>query len=124
LIAHHEGGSDIANSPRVIDWDFARNAPLQSVVRFPVFIADISGWRSDGLEAGMAFESDRLYLVQAFQKEESRRGLDSTISTLLAASSERHFFLKSLYTTKPYIESLLPNIVYELNRPWMMLELN
>lgn len=97
----------VPNHYSIIDWDTAQVAPAASAIQHPLFIADIPGWRNDGVPEGMTFEDDRAYLEHAIRKLEDNAG---PIATMLESSRERQFFELSLCNSRinhEYVEQRL-----------------
>lgn len=95
----------------IIDWDTSQIVPAASAIQHPLFIADISGWRNDGVPQGMTFEEDRAYLEHAIRKLEGGGG---PIATLLEGSRERQFFELSLHNSRindKYVEQRLEGVI-------------
>lgn len=107
-------------SHRIIDWDKAQIVPSPAAVQHPLFIADIPGWRNDGVIEGMTFEEDREYLEGAMRDIAARS--DSPIAqqvvTLLATSFERQFFelsLRNKVINEEYVRQRLKNRKFDDN---------
>ncbi|KNG85966.1 hypothetical protein ANOM_006109 [Aspergillus nomiae NRRL 13137] len=81
----------------VIDWDWISLAPLPAVIHHPWFIADIPGWRNNGLAEGESFGDDRCFLENAIKAKETSQQLPDTVSTLLRDSGRRLFFQSAFY---------------------------
>jgi hypothetical protein len=45
-------------------------APLLAIIHHPWFIADITGWKNDGVVEGERFIEDRFYLEESIKTKE------------------------------------------------------
>ncbi|KAI2670335.1 hypothetical protein N7451_008905 [Penicillium sp. IBT 35674x] len=97
LNAHNIMKSHDFHLTGVIDWDWMSVAPLPAIIHHPWFIADIPGWRNDGVTDGESFVDDRLYLETSVKMKESSQRLPSRVSTLLAGSKKRLFFQSAFH---------------------------
>ncbi|KGQ06864.1 hypothetical protein BBAD15_g7832 [Beauveria bassiana D1-5] len=81
----------------VVDWDWMYLAPLPVIIHHPWFIADIPGWKNDGVGDGDNFAEDRLFLENAIKSRELSQQLPPVVSTLLTGSEKRLFFQSAFH---------------------------
>ncbi|WEW59312.1 hypothetical protein PRK78_004781 [Emydomyces testavorans] len=109
----------------VVDWDNSRLAPLPSAIQHPLFIADIPGWRNDGVSEGMTFEEDREYLENAVGKLDASSQNPGRIAHLLRTSFERQFLEMSLHNRRindEYIQQRFDNTKFDRDAALQQLE--
>lgn len=74
------------------------------MIHHPWFIADIPGWKNEGVSEGEVFIDDRLFLETAIKKKEISRQMPHTVSTLLCDSGKRFFFQSSFHCREVHEE--------------------
>ncbi|KAJ6021254.1 hypothetical protein N7540_006758 [Penicillium herquei] len=97
LNAHNIMRSDEFYLTGILDWDWMFVAPLPAIIHHPWFIADIPGWKNDGVEEGESFAEDQIYLENLIRMKEASLRLPPTISTLLCGSGKRLFFQSAFH---------------------------
>ncbi|KAF4211368.1 hypothetical protein CNMCM8980_004357 [Aspergillus fumigatiaffinis] len=97
LNAHNIMKSDEFHLTGVIDWDWMSVAPLPAIIHHPWFIADIPGWKNDGVSECENFGVDRRYLENSIREKEISQHLPLTVSTLLSGSGKRLFFQSAFH---------------------------